>query len=73
MAVHRQKKHTTPNTPGSARELSVPPLPDQQVSQQYLRDLAHSAIRALLEDVMREELDALIGMGWGEGSPKHKG
>jgi hypothetical protein len=24
----------------------------------------------VLEDVMREELDALIGVGWGESSPK---
>jgi hypothetical protein len=26
-----------------------------------------------LEDVMREELDALIGVAWGESSPKRKG
>lgn len=27
----------------------------------------------VLEGVMREELDALIGVGWGESSPKRKG
>ena len=27
----------------------------------------------VLEAVMREELDALIGVGWGECSPKRKG
>jgi putative transposase len=27
----------------------------------------------VVEDVMREELDALIGVGWGESSPKRKG
>ena len=39
------------------------PLPDQQAFQQYLRELARSGIRVVLEDVMREELDALIGVG----------
>jgi transposase-like protein len=33
-----------------------------------LRELARDAIRVVLEDVMREELDALIGVGWGESS-----
>jgi hypothetical protein len=28
-----------------------------------LRELARGAIRVVLEDVMREELDALIGVG----------
>ena len=40
---------------------------------QYLRELARGAIRVVVEDVMREELDALIGVGWGESSPKRKG
>jgi len=48
-------------------------LPDQQTFQQFLRELARSAIRVVLEGVMREELDALIGVGWGECSPKRKG
>jgi transposase-like protein len=48
-------------------------LPDQQTFQQFLRELARSAIRVVLEGVMREELDALIGVGWGEISPKRKG
>src|SRR6266566_5024549 len=73
MPVHRQKKDTTPNPPGSTQERTVPPLPDQQTFQQYLRELARSAIRVVLEGVMREELDALIGVGWGECSPKRKG
>jgi transposase-like protein len=38
-----------------------------------VRELARAAIRVVLEDVMREELDALIGVGWGESSPKRKG
>src|SRR6266567_4995128 len=73
MPVHRHKKDTTPTPPSSTQEQSVPPLPDQQTFQQYLRELARGAIRIVLEDVMREELNALIGVGWGECSPKRKG
>jgi putative transposase len=72
MPVHR-KKNTTPHTPGSTQEQTVPPLLDPQTFQQYLRELPRGAIREVLEKVTREELDALIGVGWGESSPKRKG
>jgi hypothetical protein len=68
MPIHRTKKCTTPTTPDSTEGQSVPGLPSQQEFQQYLRALARGAIRIVLEDVMREELDALIGVGWGECS-----
>jgi putative transposase len=73
MPVHRQKKDTTPTPSGSTQEQTIAPLPDQQTLRQYLRELARGAIRVVLEEVMREELDALIGVGWGECSPKRKG
>ena len=73
MPVHRQKKDTTPTAPGSTPEQAAPALPDQQTFQQFLRELARNAIRVVVEGVMREELDALIGVGWGECSPKRKG
>jgi putative transposase len=73
MPVHRHKKDTTPPPPSSTQEQTTPALPDQQTFQQYLRELARGAIRVVVEDVMREELDALIGVGWGECSPKRKG
>jgi putative transposase len=73
MPVHRQKKDTTPNSLGSTQEQSAPPLPDQQEFHQHLRALAQSAVRTVLELVMREELDAFIGAAWGECSPKRKG
>jgi transposase-like protein len=73
MPVHRHQKGTTPHVSGSIQEQTAPALPDQQTFRQYLRELARSAIRVVLEDVMREELDALIGVGWGECSPKRKG
>ena len=73
MPIHRQKKLTTADTTDSNGEQPAPGLPDQQEFRQYLRELARSAMRMMLEGVMREELDALIGVGWGESSPKRKG
>jgi len=52
---------------------SSPVLPEQQVFHQYLRTLAQSAVRIVIETVMREELDQFIGAAWGECSPKRKG
>jgi len=68
-----KKKRTTSQTPLSKSEPSSPPLPEQQEFQQHLRALAQSAVRTVLELVMREELDAFIGAAWGECSPKRKG
>jgi putative transposase len=68
MPVLRHKKDTTPTPPGSPLEQTAPELPDQQTFRQYLRELARGAIRVVVENVMREELDALIGVGWGESS-----
>jgi Transposase, Mutator family len=45
----------------------------QQEFHAYLRALAQSAVRTVIEAVMREELDAFIGVAWGECSPKRKG
>ena len=73
MPVHHHKKDTTPPPSGSTQEPVTPPMPDQQTFQHYLRELARRAIRVVLEGVMCEELDALIGVGWGESSPKRKG
>lgn len=73
MPVHRHKKDTTPDTLGSTQEQTTPALPEQQTFQQYLRELARAALRVVLEGVMREELDALIGVGWGQNSSKRKG
>jgi putative transposase len=68
-----KKKHTMPQAPLSKSEPSRQPLPDQQEFQQYLHALAQSAVRTVIELVMREELDAFIGAAWGECSPNRKG
>src|SRR5258708_4664789 len=69
------KKGTTPNRETARLESSASPplLPEQQEFHQHLRALAQSAVRVVLEVVMREELEAFIGAGWGECSPKRKG
>ena len=73
MPVHRQKKETTAHTPGSTQQLPTSPLPDQQEFHQHLRALARGAVRVVIEEVMREELDQFLGVVWGEPSPKRKG
>jgi putative transposase len=73
MPAQGKKKCPTPNVLDSTQRPSAPALPTQDEFRQHLRELARGAIRTLLEDVMREELDALIGVAWGESSPKRKG
>jgi putative transposase len=68
-----KKKHITPENVVSTSESSSPRLPDQQEFHQHLRILAQSAVRTVIEFVMREELDAVIGAAWGECTPKRKG
>jgi putative transposase len=73
MPVSSQKKRTTSTLNLSTSESSSPVLPPQQEFHQHLRTLAQSAVRIVIETVMREELDQFIGAAWGECSPKRKG
>jgi putative transposase len=68
-----KKKRTTSTPNPSTPELSSPVLPPQEAFHQHLRTLAQSAVRIVIETVMREELDQFIGAAWGECSPKRKG
>ena len=68
-----KKKGITSSPMASTPESSSPVMPEQQEFHQHLRALAQSAVRTVLELVMREELDAFIGAAWGECSPKRKG
>jgi transposase-like protein len=72
MPVAKKKRTTLPPNP-STSEPSTPVLPEQQVFHHYLRTLAQSAVRIVIETVMREELDQFIGAAWGECNPKRKG
>jgi putative transposase len=72
MPVSKKKPTTAENAPAMSEQASLP-MPEQQAFHQHLRTLAQSAVRTVLELVMREELDAFIGAAWGECSPKRKG
>ena len=68
-----KKKRITAQKVVSTSPSSSSGLPEQQEFHQHLRTLAQSAVRTVLELVMREELDAFIGAAWGECSPNRKG
>jgi transposase-like protein len=66
------KKHTTPQQSQSlAAQLQL--LPGQAEFHQRLKELARMGLRALLESVMQEELQALLGAAWGEHTSQRKG
>ena len=70
----RKKRTTAQREMASGESSASEPLqPEQQEFHQHLRALAQSAVRTVLELVMRGELDAFIGAAWGESSPKRKG
>src|SRR6202162_3222724 len=72
MPVPKNQRITAENAL-STSEASSLRVAEQQAFHQHLRTLAQSAVRTVLELVMREELDAFIGAAWGECSPKRKG
>ncbi len=63
MPVPKKKRITAENSPSTSEPSS--PLPEQQAFHRHLRVLSQSAVRTVLELVMREELDAFIGAAWG--------
>ena len=68
-----KKKSTTSSTDPGALEQASPRLPDQQTFHEHLRTLTRSAVRVVIEEVMREELKQFLGAAWGESTPKRKG
>src|SRR6266849_664148 len=68
-----KNKPTTVTSEGSTPEPSSPVLPDAGEFRQHLRRLAVSAVRMLIEHVMREELEQCIGASWGECTPTRRG
>src|SRR5947199_3657391 len=67
------KKRTTSTSDAAKMESSDPQLPDEQEFRQRMRNLAVSAMRVLIEEVMREELEQCLGAAWGECTPERKG
>ncbi len=67
------KKRTTSTAEAAKVESSGHKMPDEQEFRQRLRNLAVSAMRVLIEEVMREELEQCLGAEWGESTPQRKG
>jgi putative transposase len=67
------KKRTTSTSEGAKGESSDHKMPDEQDFRQHMRNLAVSAMRVLIEAVMREELEQCLGAEWGECTPERKG
>jgi transposase-like protein len=53
--------------------LSAQPLPDPSEFHQHIREQARVGLRVLLESVMQEELQALLGAAWGEHTQERRG
>src|SRR2546422_8399233 len=67
------KKRTTSTSEAAKVESSDHTMPDEQEFRQRMRNLAVSAMRVLIEEVMREELEQCLGAAWGECTPERKG
>src|SRR2546428_836835 len=67
------KKRTTSTSEGAKGKSSDHKMPDEQDFRQHMRNLAVSAMRVLIEAVMREELEQCLGAEWGECTPERKG
>src|SRR6266566_1070168 len=67
------KKRTTSPSEAAKVASSDHPMPDEQEFRQRMRNLAVSALRVLIEEVMREELEMCLGAARGESTPSRKG
>jgi putative transposase len=72
MPVPREKSTTSIGDPG-AWEQPSPPVPEQQTFHEHCCASTQSAVRVVIEEVMPEELNQLLGAAWGEGTPRRKG
>jgi transposase-like protein len=67
------KKRITSTSEATKVESSDHQMPDEQDFRQHMRNLAVSAMRVLIEEVMREELEQCLGAEWGECTAERKG
>jgi putative transposase len=67
------KKRITSTSEAAKVEPSDHLMPDEQEFRHHMRNLAVSAMRVLIEEVMREELEQCLGAAWGECTPERKG
>src|SRR6266550_582164 len=67
------KKRTTSTAEAAKVESSGHKMPDEQEFRQRMRNQAVSAMRVVIEEVMREELEQCLSAAWGECTPERKG
>src|SRR6266571_4993813 len=67
------KKRTTSTSEAAKVESSDHNMPDEQEFRHRMRNLAVGAMRILIEEVMREELEQCLGAAWGECTPERTG
>ena len=67
------KKRTTSTSEAVKVESSDQKMPHEQEFRQRMRTLAVSAMRVLIEEVMREELEKCVGAEWGNARLSAKG
>src|SRR6266568_8859146 len=67
------KKRTTSICETTQVESLDHTMPNEQEFRQRMRNLAVSAMRVLIEEVMREELEQCLCAEWGEITPERKG
>ena len=67
------KKRTTSTSEAANVESLDQTMPDAQEFRHRMRNLAVSAVRVVIEEVMREELEQCLGAAWGECTPERKG
>nr|WP_040448594.1 transposase [Ktedonobacter racemifer] len=72
MPVYK-KERTTPEIKPRTSESSTPSMPASEEFHEYLRAQIRVAIRVMMEEVMREELQRFVGAAWGEHTPELKG
>jgi putative transposase len=68
-----KKRTISTSEAAKAESSSDQKMPDEQEFRQRMRNLAVSAMRVLIEEVMREELEQCLGAAWGEITPERKG
>ncbi|HEX7737686.1 MAG TPA: IS256 family transposase [Ktedonobacteraceae bacterium] len=67
-----KKRTTSVPREATARQVTHPLLNEQEF-RQHLRSMALSAVRAMLEQVMCEEIEQCLGAAWGECTDERKG
>ncbi len=68
-----KKRTISTSEAAKAESSSGQKMPDEQEFRQRMRNLAASAMRVLIEEVMREELEQCLCAEWGEITPERKG